>query len=92
MWTTVFLSAFYASLIFLTGFALQKKIKSNRIKAFFWPAFILKLLAGVAFGFIYFHFLNSGDTYEYFVNSVKLAELVWANPEKYFSMIFNLTI
>ncbi|HZI25884.1 MAG TPA: hypothetical protein VFD46_12450 [Chryseolinea sp.] len=49
--------------------------EKSPVKKFFWPAFIIKLLAGIGLGFVYSRYYSTGDTFNYFEDGVKIAQL-----------------
>lgn len=64
------------------------KIDDRGIKNFFWPALILKLVAGICLGLVYTYYYTVGDTFAYFEDGVKLADLARTDLPLYFRFLW----
>ncbi|MBA4054794.1 MAG: hypothetical protein C0490_08790, partial [Marivirga sp.] len=52
------------------------RAEDSSVKIFFWPALLIKLVAGICLGLVYtFYYTSPGDTLFYFEDGVKLADL-----------------
>jgi hypothetical protein len=59
------------------------------LKIIFWPALLLKLLAGIALGFVYTYYYTIGDTFNYFDDGVKLAGLARHDARAYIGFLWS---
>ena len=66
------ITAAHAVVLVALAFLLWKRADLT-IKKYFWPAWVLKLAAGAALGWIYTYYYRGGDTWEYFQDGVALA-------------------
>lgn len=57
--------------------------KDAVLKRFFWPALILKLVAGVCLGLVYTYYYTVADTFVYFEDGEKLASLAHSDLGAY---------
>jgi hypothetical protein len=62
------------AVLMLLSYRLWSLDKSS-LKKFFWPALILKSIAGISLGLVYAYYYTVGDTFVYFLDGIKLAEL-----------------
>jgi hypothetical protein len=58
------------------------------LKIIFWPALVLKLLGGIALGFVYTYYYTVGDTFNYFNDGVKLAGLARHHAQAYLRFLW----
>ncbi len=58
------------------------------LKIFFWPAFGLKLFAGVCLGLLYTYYYRTADTFAYFDDGSKLAALALKNFSAWCNVLF----
>ena len=87
---TLFISTL--NLIAIFGFAALIRRKQDRaIRPLFWPAFIVKLLAGMGLGFIYQHYYAAGDTFYFFDLAREQAQLFHIHPGSYFDFLWQDT-
>ncbi|HOX81543.1 MAG TPA: hypothetical protein PLS08_00835 [Chryseolinea sp.] len=63
--------------------------KEAILKIYFWPALILKVGAGISLGLLYTYYYSDGDTFQYFEDGTKLAELAKADAKKYFAFLWS---
>ena len=75
------------SLIFLIDLAILFWIarwlwlkQSAQMRTIFWPALAVKLLAGLAVGWIYFYHYDQGDTITYWYDGKLVAERIVSDP------------
>lgn len=77
----------------IISYWIWKKDRSQ-LRKFFWPALTLKCAAGIALGLVYTHYYAVGDTFNYFQDGIKMADLakvdigsylkfLWAGDESY---------
>jgi len=70
-------------LIYLKG-----KAKRHPLNSLYYPLVFLKLAAGTAVGFIYYHYYYGGDTFLYYEDSVRLGSLCFRDFDTFVSTIF----
>ena len=75
-----------AFLLFIS-YRIWSREKSS-LRKFFWPAFGLKLVAGVCLGLVYTYYYSIGDTFLYFQDGVRLATLARTDMASYFSFLW----
>lgn len=78
----------HITLIATFSFWLWKREVSS-LRIYFWPALTLKILAGVALGLLYSHYYSVGDTFQYFEDGKKLAELAHEDVKTYFVFLWS---
>lgn len=66
-----------------------RKIPPQPIKQFFIPGVLLKLLAGIIYGWIYWYYYGHGDTLNYFSDAKLLASLAANSPIDYLQGLFT---
>jgi hypothetical protein len=59
------------------------------LRKFFWPALILKLTAGVCLGLVYTFYYSAGDTFNYFNDGVKLANLAKVDLATFINFLWS---
>lgn len=64
------------------------KKERSELRMFFWPALILKCLAGIALGLVYIYYYTVGDTFNYFHDGIKLAELAKEGTGAYLKFLW----
>src|SRR5688572_17474950 len=62
--------------------------EKSSLRKFFWPALLLKLLAGVCLGLVYKYYYSIGDTFTYFQDGVRLASLATTDVTSYLSFLW----
>jgi hypothetical protein len=72
------ITAAHAVVLLALAFLLWKRADST-IKKYFWPAWVLKLAAGAALGWIYTYYYPGGDTWDFFHDGVTLARAARAD-------------
>src|SRR6186713_956845 len=65
------------------------KRELSSLKIYFWPALILKAVAGIALGFLYSRYYTIGDTFQYFEDGKKLAALAHDDVKTYFTFLWS---
>jgi hypothetical protein len=60
------------------------------IKKFFWPAAILKLLAGLAVGLIHYRYYPQSDTIQFFESALSMRETAMRDFAEYEKMLFSV--
>src|SRR6187549_3190835 len=65
------------------------KRESLSLKIYFWPALILKVVAGIGLGLLYRYYYTVGDTFQYFDDGTKLAELARDDVKTYFAFLWS---
>jgi hypothetical protein len=61
------------------------------LKPFLWPALVLKLLAGIAVGFVYQYYYSEGDTFMYHHDGRVLVGLAKTNFPAYTQFLWDTT-
>lgn len=61
------------------------------LQKFFFPALGFKLFCGIVLGFLYKYYYQYGDTWIYFNEATKLADLFWQDRSNYFSLLWSNT-
>ncbi len=64
-------------------------VDKSSLKNFFWPALILKSIAGISLGFVYAYYYTVGDTFVYFLDGIKLAELARSDIGTYLRFLWS---
>ncbi len=75
--------------LILAAFAYWLWKKELTLKIYFWPAIILKLVAGISIGLLYTYYYSDGDTFQYFEDGTKLATLAQENINTYFAFLWS---
>lgn len=83
-----FFAAINIGFIFFIAFRIWKA-DHTPIRLFFWPAVLLKLIAGVCLGLIYKFYYYSGDTLLYFHDAAKLADLARLDLRLYIEFLWS---
>jgi hypothetical protein len=84
---TFFFAAINIGFIFFIAFRIWKADNSS-IRLFFWPALLLKLIAGICLGLIYKFYYTSGDTLLYFQDALKLTNLARSDLRLYLDFLW----
>jgi hypothetical protein len=82
------ITAAHAVVLLALAFLLWKRADPT-IKKYFWPAWILKLAAGTALGWIYTYYYRGGDTWDYFQDGVTLAHTARADFFTYLRFLWG---
>lgn len=59
------------------------------LKTYYWPALLFKLMSGIALGLLYTYYYDGGDTFNYFNDGVKLANIARKDVASYFSFLWS---
>lgn len=65
------------------------KGQTGFLKKVFWPALLLKLLAGIGLGIVYTRYYTVGDTFGYFSDGATLAALAKKDLATYFDFLWR---
>jgi hypothetical protein len=82
----IFLGVIHLAIIGVLSFMLWKR---NEQHAFFWPAWLFKMIAGISLGLLYQYYYSTGDTWTLFNDGVKVAEAVSQNPKALIRFFWN---
>ena len=74
-------------LMFLS-YRLWRKEESTH-KNLFWPALILKCIAGISLGLVYVYYYHVGDTFTYFLDGIKLADVARNDIGSYLRFLWS---
>lgn len=66
----------------------QRKLDVS-IQSYYWPAFIVKMTAGISLGLVYTFAYSSGDTFYLFEESVWMADYFHSDPMGYFKSLWD---
>ncbi|MFZ6012353.1 MAG: hypothetical protein ACOYXT_18565 [Bacteroidota bacterium] len=80
------IAAIHLVILFFIAFAVWRK--ETTLKTIFWPAYLVKLLAGLALGFVYSYYYTVGDTFNYFDDGKLLAQLAQTDAAAYFKFLW----
>ncbi len=59
------------------------------LQKFYWPALVLKLVAGFGVGILYFYHYGYGDTIKFWQDSVIVSRNLWSNPIETLDILWN---
>lgn len=76
-------------LIFALLFLGYRYTRKSPLKDFYWPAILLKILAGVALGLVYKLYYHGGDTFSFFAAAVQISEIGFASWENFVDIFFK---
>jgi hypothetical protein len=74
-------------LIFSLAFLLWRK-QTMELKRIFWPALAARLVAGVCLGLLYTYYFPVGDTFAYFSDASRVADLARKDLSSYLELLF----
>lgn len=60
---------------------------NSPVRLYYFPALVVKLLAGIGLGLLYFFYYGGGDTLNYHQDATALSELAWENPPAYLKVL-----
>jgi len=72
--------------IFGCAFWIRKK-QDPAIRSLFWPAVLMKLIAGIGLGLIYRYYYTTGDTFILFDEARSQTQLFFRDPAAYFRLL-----
>lgn len=61
----------------------------SRLKPIYWPALLFKLFSGIGLGLLYTFYYNVGDTFNYFNDGVRLANLARQDAGSYIRFLWS---
>jgi hypothetical protein len=61
----------------------------SQLKPIYWPALLFKLFSGIVLGLLYTFYYNVGDTFNYFNDGVRLADLGRQDAGSYISFLWS---
>ncbi len=64
------------------------KNQHSALRKFFWPALLLKVIAGICIGLLYTYYYTIGDTFTYFNDGTKLAAMARSEPLTYLQFLW----
>jgi hypothetical protein len=74
----------------ILGFAfLMERKQAPAVRSLFWPAFAMKLLAGIGLGWVYQHYYSTGDTFNFFDQASAQARLFKTHAGAYFDFLWQ---
>jgi hypothetical protein len=65
------------------------KQESSSLRIYFWPALLIKVLAGITLGMLYIHYYSVGDTFQYFEDGSTLSSLAHDDVKNYFKFLWS---
>ncbi len=77
------------AIIGLIVYFIHKQYKSADLSKLFLPALILKVIAGVGIGWLFFHHYGVGDTISYHQDATKLSNIMFDDINKYLKMLIG---
>jgi hypothetical protein len=83
---TVFLALLHIVIIFAISYRVWKA--QARLRQFFWPALIIKFTAGVCLGLVYKYYYSVADTFDYFRDASRFADLALSDFSSYLELLF----
>lgn len=76
------------AIAFLSWWEWRRLASSDTVM--YWAALLLRLAGGLAIGLLYkYYYFTSGDTFVFFNDAAKLAELCYHHPSEYFQFILT---
>jgi hypothetical protein len=81
----LFLFIFHCLIIGSLAFLVWRHTRQN----IFWPALLIKLLAGIALGLLYMFYYASGDTWIFFNDGAKVADAIAQSPKSVIDFFWN---
>ena len=82
------LAVFNIGIIIFLSYRLWARDQSS-IRNLFWPALLLKCIAGVSIGIVYSYYYTVGDTFTYFRDGISLANLARSDFASYISFLWS---
>lgn len=80
------------AVISLIVYSVHRKYKSTDIIKYFFPALVIKLIAGVGVGLLYYYHYGYGDTIEYHSDAIRLSNLFVHNISGYIDLLFGWSV
>lgn len=88
---TVILSLIYSSVLLYCLVSISRNYRNYLSAQHIFLSFIIKIIFGIAYGYIFLKFYNGDDTWNYHRLSVAEYHVLLENPVKFFSNIFDTT-
>ncbi len=79
---------FHFALIFIIGYLLAKRWGESKSKLY-WSVFISHRTAAIVLGYVYQNYYSTNDTWEFFTQAAKLADLAKNDLSSYVKLLFN---
>ncbi len=76
-------------LVLLAALAYALYRRETALRVFFFPALVVKLLAGVSLGLLYTWYYSGGDTFVYFQDARQFAALALSDPLRYVGIMWS---
>ncbi len=88
----VLIILYFAAILLLFNFIRIKKYSDVPILGrLFILGILLKLLAGLAFGFVYdIYYYRNADVFFYFTNASKISDILWKSPTTFFQLLLGM--
>jgi len=81
---------YIGNLILIGSFAFVIWARSSPLlRAFFWPALVIKLMAGIALGLIYTYYYSGNDTFSFFNDAKMVADVCRTNITAYIQFLWS---
>ena len=77
------MSLLYVLLLGWLGWRGYQAYSDSPVRVYYFPALVLKLLAGIGLGLLYSFYYEGGDTFNYHQDARALSELAWNAPLEY---------
>ncbi|MGF1636771.1 MAG: hypothetical protein ACFCUU_06835 [Cyclobacteriaceae bacterium] len=79
------------SLLLWAGLAifLRKKALKTSFCNLYWPVLLIRVSMALSMAYLYKVHLGGGDTWQYFVESKRLMQLLWSEPSIWFKTLFG---
>jgi hypothetical protein len=74
--------------LFATAYLLWKR-EDGVLKKIYWPACVFKLLCGIALGLLYQYYYTVGDTFGYYKDGIRLADLAQTDLAAYAEFLWK---
>src|SRR5688572_11374312 len=73
--------------VVILAVAFQLYRKQVALRAIFWPALLVKLIAGICLGLLYIYYYPVSDTFAYFRDGSRLASLAVVDFRQYIGFL-----
>lgn len=78
-----------AMLVLISGLYYRRYAIGSGLQLFYWPALVLKIIAGIALGLVFKYYYEVGDTIRYFEEGCRFADIAGSNFWDYIRSIFD---
>jgi hypothetical protein len=72
-----------------TLIVLKNAVWKSAFSRYLFPAYLLKVMGGVAFVLVYFYYYDGGDTFYYFQGADRLSDILFEHPLKFFQLLLS---